>query len=114
MWFDFVPEQLPDGTKVSRPYCRFSVVGDETQGLYGTKFLDTVQVQFSVFADDLGTANSTAKALLSAFHGAVLTLSSGTNVGSFRRAGVKAKAEQQQPNRVVYHGICVVDFKVLS
>ena len=104
--------QIKDG--VARPKCRYTVVGDNNIGTFGTKVFDSVRIQFSVFADTLTVADNLRKAILSAFHGNSITLSDGSVVMPQQREGTRVLVEDQQPAGFVYHGICVVEFRVLT
>lgn len=107
-------DQVPEG--VARPFCRFSVVGDTHQGIYGSvKNLDRVQIQFSVFADSLATANSTTKAINSLFHASSLTLTGQISVGCLRaETGMRVKVVAFKPGVTVYHASSVIEFWVQS
>jgi hypothetical protein len=98
----------------SRPKCRFSVVGDASNGSYEGMMLSTIRMQFSIFADDISTATGLAKSLGTAFHRVQLTLSSGTNVASKVIEGWRLIPEGEKPEAMVYHAIAIVEFMVLS
>jgi hypothetical protein len=113
IFYDFVPEQLPTGTKVTRPYCRFSLITDSPQSVYGHTFLDNLGLQFSIFANDLATANSICKSIKTAFHGQQLSLTAGTNVSCRRIPGDRVLVQETQEG-IVYHALTMIEFRVQS
>lgn len=103
---------LPEGLEY--PTCRFTIVTDSIEGAFGHALLSSVRYQFSVFEDDLATGSNLQKAIGTAFHGATLTLSAGTNVSCRVVEGSRLLVEKQEPSGFIYHSIVVVEFRVLS
>ncbi len=103
---------LPES--VSRPYCSFNIINDQSNPAYGHRFLESLVIQFGVYANSLSLASSLAKMVGQTLHAASLTLSNGTFVGAIRRPGTRVVNLSVDPRNMVYVVYVVIEFYVNS
>lgn len=99
---------------VTRPKVRVSTVQDALDSAFGNSLFPRISLQFSIFADDLGTSSSLQKAINTAFHAASLTLCTGQTVKCKLVNGAGLLVEKQTPTVFVYHCYSVIEFVVTN
>ncbi len=103
--YGYLPEKL------ARPKCRYQIIDDSQRTGFGTKFLNSVNVQFSVWADSLTVAADLAEKIGLSLHGLSDYSSGMRNISALVRGGHKVITEPG-PDYVVYQVVIMVEFRV--
>jgi hypothetical protein len=111
VYYGVVPQQTANSQTIT-PYCAIYTITTGEQGNFGSIFLDTVVLQFSVWTNTFSVTSSIIEAIGILFNNNALPVSDNTLVGIKRNSSARITAPGQDTNnKYIYQG--TIDFQVI-